>query len=111
MYEAFLNLITRISDLLWGPWTMLFIAFVSIYLSVRTRFFQVTRFGYIFRSTFGQLFDRSGDDNAQRMTPFQATSTSLAGTVGMGNMAVSLRRSRSAGRVRSSGCGCWRFSA
>ncbi len=33
------------------------------------------------------MFDRSGDKNKERMTPFQATSTSLAGTVGMGNMA------------------------
>ncbi len=87
MHEAFLNLITRISDLMWGPWTMLFIAFVSVFLTVKARFFQVSSFGYIFQKTFGQLFDRSGDASRERMTPFQATSTSLAGTVGMGNMA------------------------
>ena len=87
MYEAFLTLITRISDLMWGPWTMIFIAFVSIYLTIRTRFFQVSSFVYIMRNTFGQMFDRSGDQSKERMTPFQATTTSLAGTVGMGNMA------------------------
>ena len=87
MYDVFLALITRISDLMWGPWTMIFIAFVSVYLTVRTRFFQVTNFGYIMRNTFGRMFDRSGDRVAHRMTPFQATATSLAGTVGMGNMA------------------------
>lgn len=87
MLEKFLVLITQISDLMWGPWTMLFIAFVSVYLTVRSGFFQVTHFAYLFRKTFGQMFDRSGDDNQHRMTPFQATSTSLAGTVGMGNMA------------------------
>lgn len=87
MYDAFLTLISRISDLMWGPWTMIFIAFVSVYLTVRTRFFQVASFGFIMRSTFGRMFDRSGDKEQERMTPFQATSTSLAGTVGMGNMA------------------------
>ena len=87
MLESFLTLIAKISDLMWGPWTMVFIAFVSVYLTVRSGFFQVTHFGYLFRKSFGQIFDRSGDDNKQRMTPFQATSTSLAGTVGMGNMA------------------------
>lgn len=87
MLESFLLLIARISDLMWGPWTMVFIAFVSVYVTVRSGFFQVTHFGYLFRKSFGQIFDRSGDDNKQRMTPFQATSTSLAGTVGMGNMA------------------------
>lgn len=39
------------------------------------------------RSTFGRVFDRQGDASKERMTPFQATTTSLAGTVGMGNMA------------------------
>ncbi len=87
MYDAFLRLVTGLSDLMWGPWTMLFIAFVSVYLTVRTRFFQVSNFIYILRSTFGRMFDRSGDRNKERMTPFQATTTSLAGTVGMGNMA------------------------
>ena len=87
MYDAFLTLISRISDLMWGPWTMIFIAFVSVYLTVRTRFFQVASFGFIMRSTFGQMFDCSGDMDKERLTPFQATTTSLAGTVGMGNMA------------------------
>jgi AGCS family alanine or glycine:cation symporter len=87
MYDAFLTFVTSLSDLIWGPWTMIFIAFVSVYLTVRSRFFQVFSFFYIMRNTFGRMFDRSGDRNKKRMTPFQATSTSLAGTVGMGNMA------------------------
>jgi AGCS family alanine or glycine:cation symporter len=87
MYDIFLTLITRISDLMWGPWTMLFIAFVSVYLTVRTGFFQVTSFGYIVRNTFGRIFERSGDRDKTRITPFQATATSLAGTIGMGNLA------------------------
>ena len=64
-----------------------FIAFVSVYLTVRARFFQVARFAYIMRNTFGRMFERRGDSDKEKMTPFQATSTSLAGTVGMGNMA------------------------
>lgn len=87
MYDEFLALISAISDLMMGPWTMAFIAFVYVYLTVRTRFFQITSFAYIMRNTFGRMFDRSGDHNRERMTPFQATATSLAGTVGMGNMA------------------------
>jgi len=87
MYDAFLTLISRISDLMMGTPTMIFIAFVYVYLTIRSRFFQATGFTYILRNTFGRMFDRSGDENRERMTPFQATSTSLAGTVGMGNMA------------------------
>jgi len=87
MYDAFFSLITSLSDLLMGPWTMIFIAFVSIYLTVQARFFQVTGFYTILGSTFGRMFERQGDQDLERVTPFQATATSLAGTVGMGNMA------------------------
>ena len=87
MYEPFLAFITRLSDLLWGPLTMAFIAFVSVFLTVRGGFFQIARFGYILRNTFGSVFRKYGDGGNGRMTPFQATTTSLAGTVGMGNMA------------------------
>lgn len=87
MYDSFLASISYISDLLWAPPTMIFIAFVSVYLTIKSRVFQVSHFGYIFRNSFGQVFDRSGDQLKNRMTPFQATTTSLAGTVGMGNMA------------------------
>ena len=86
MYNGFLTLISRISGLMMGTPTMIFIAFVYVFLTVRARFFQATRFAYILRSTFGQIFDRSGDRHTVRITPFQATATSLAGTVGMGNM-------------------------
>jgi AGCS family alanine or glycine:cation symporter len=87
MFDVFLTIVAWISDLMWGPWTTAFIAFVYVYLTVRTRFFQITGFAYIMRNTFGRMFDRNADQNIDRMTPFQATATSLAGTVGMGNMA------------------------
>lgn len=87
MHERFIQAITVVDSWMWGPWTLVFIAVVSVFLTVRSGFFQVTHFGYIFRSSFGRAFDRSGDASRDRMTPFQATSTSLAGTVGMGNMA------------------------
>lgn len=87
MLEPFLNLVSQLSDLMWGPWTMAFIAFVSVFLTFRSRFFQVAHFGYIMRETFGTLFHAKRKISRTKISPFQATSTSLAGTVGMGNMA------------------------
>lgn len=89
MLDSFLKLINSISAAMWGPWTMIFIALVSVYLTIRSGFFQVTHFGYIWRHTFGTLFagDKDKPKRRMRITPFQATATSLAGTVGMGNMA------------------------
>jgi len=87
MIEKLLDAVAVVSNFLWGPWTMGFIALVSVWLTWRSRFFQVTHFGWILRQTFGTMFDRAGDAARMRITPFQAASTSLAGTVGMGNMA------------------------
>ena len=56
MYYTFLTAIAWLSDILWAPPTMIFIAFVSVYVTVRTRFFQVTNFMFIMRRTFGRMF-------------------------------------------------------
>ncbi len=97
MIEQILNFAARVDALLWGPWTMVFIAAVSVYLTIRTKAFQVRRLGLILRSTFGSILDRgrvgeTADDLDEskrkgRMTPFQAASTALASTVGMGSIA------------------------
>ena len=108
MIDTILDVAARIDALLWGPWTLVFIGCVSLFLTFRTRVFQVRGIGEIFRNTFGSLLggstaaeevapeDRAAahQDSAEererkkgRMTPFQATSTALASTVGMGSIA------------------------
>ncbi len=87
MWDIFFNAASNLDAFLWGPWTMCFIAFVSIFLTFKSRFFQLSNFGYIFSETFLKVFQRSDIREKNTISPFQATSTSLAGTVGMGNMA------------------------
>ncbi len=87
MIETILKILTDFDKVLWGPWTMIFIAAVAIYLTMKSHFFQFFKFSYIIRNTFGIMFKKPEDEAQQKMTPFQATATSLAGTVGMGNMA------------------------
>ncbi len=106
MIDTILTAAEFINGLLWGPWLIALVAITAIYLTVRTRFFQLRRLGLIFRSTFGTLLrgeagERAGRDRPEdqapdreagqrrrgRMTPFQATSTALASTVGMGSIA------------------------
>ncbi len=91
MFSAGLNNIldffVRVERILWGPWTIVFIAGVSIYLSVRSRFFQFRCFRMIVGETFGKVFEKIELQKGGRMTPFQAVSTALASTVGMGNIA------------------------
>jgi len=87
MWDIFFNAVSNLDAFLWGPWTMCFIAFVSIFLTFKSRFFQLSNFRYIFSETFLKVFQRSDIREKNTISPFQATSTSLAGTVGMGNMA------------------------
>ncbi|MFC2165091.1 alanine/glycine:cation symporter family protein [Acidobacteriota bacterium] len=87
MIDKILDIATHIDGVLWGPWTMIFIASVAVYLSVRSGFFQVRKFPLIWRNTFGKIFKRPDAESKKKMTPFQATTTALASTVGMGNMA------------------------
>jgi AGCS family alanine or glycine:cation symporter len=87
LLDSFMGLASQVDQLLWGPWTMLFIAAVSVYLTLRSRLFQIRQAVFIVRHTLGKMLARPAGATLGRMTPFQATSTALASTVGMGNMA------------------------
>lgn len=86
MLDSIISFAGKIAGFLWGPWTMVFIAIVATYLTVRSGAFQFTKFGLIMKNTFGKMFKKADKDSAG-ITPFQATATALAGTVGMGNIA------------------------
>jgi hypothetical protein len=43
--DTILNVAGKVDAALWGPWTLGLIAFVSVYLTIRTRFFQVGAWG------------------------------------------------------------------
>jgi AGCS family alanine or glycine:cation symporter len=87
MLDKILDIASRIDSILWGPWTLIFIAVVALYFSARSKGFQIRRIDLIFKQTFGAIFSGAKTKVKGRMTPFQATSTALASTVGMGNMA------------------------
>ncbi len=55
LLDSFLDVASVLDQLLWGPWTVLFIASVSIYLTVRTGFFQVRKLRLILKSTLLQV--------------------------------------------------------
>lgn len=87
MLENILDFASKIDDILLGPWTMVFIASAAVYLSIRSGFFQVRKLRFILKNTLGKTSEKTEAKQKGRMTPFQATTTALASTVGMGNMA------------------------
>ena len=75
-----------INNFIWGVPAMICIIGVGLYLSIRTGFIQIRKFGYSIRCTIGRIFrKREAADGA--ITPFQAVCTALAATVGTGNIA------------------------
>ena len=75
-----------VNNFIWGVPAMICIFGVGLYLSLRTRFFQIRKFPYAIRTTLGRMF-RKRDASDGAITPFQAVCTALAATVGTGNIA------------------------
>lgn len=75
-----------INGFVWGMPMMLMIVGVGVYFSIRTKFLQFHKFGYIMRNTIGQCFQRK-KAAVGAVTPVQAMTTALAATVGTGNIA------------------------
>ena len=57
----------------------------GMYLTVRNRGIQFSRFGYAMRNTIGKMF-RKEEAGEGSVTPFQAVTTALSATVGTGNI-------------------------
>lgn len=79
-----------INDFVWGPPMLMLLIFTGIYMTIRTRFFQVTHFRHVLDNTILAIFKdkkvvKTKDHKA--ISQFQALSTALAATVGTGNIA------------------------
>ena len=57
----------------------------GLYLTVRNRGIQFTRFGYAMKNTVGKMFQKQEAGHGA-VTPLQAVTTALAATVGTGNI-------------------------
>lgn len=80
-----IDIMVAISNFIWG-WPILILTFsVALFLSFKFKFFQFTIFGHALRNTFGKIFTKSEGEGD--VSPFQATCTALASTLGVGNIA------------------------
>lgn len=90
--DKFLFYVEKINGILnnfaWGPVMLVLLVGTGIYLSCRTGFIQVRKFGYIMKNTIGSVFKKKNKkDNGNNLSPIEAVTTALAGTVGTGNIA------------------------
>ena len=57
----------------------------GLYLTIRNRGIQFTKFGYVIKNTLGKMFTKQTAGEGA-VTPLQAVTTALAATVGTGNI-------------------------
>ena len=76
----------EINNFVWGIPAMVCIIGVGLWLSARTGFIQIRKFGTSMKATVGKIFQKTSAV-AGAVTPFQAVCTALAATVGTGNIA------------------------
>ncbi|SHJ82612.1 alanine/glycine:cation symporter family protein [Paramaledivibacter caminithermalis] len=80
--DTFNAIIKSINSFAWGGFMILFLVGTGIILTIGTRVVQFRKLGYAFKLLFSKEHVGEGD-----ITPFQALMTSLAATIGTGNIA------------------------
>lgn len=77
---------SRADAAIWGIPMLMLLLGTGIFLTVRLGFLQFRHFGLIMKKTVGRLFEKK-ENKEGTLTPIQALTTALAGTVGTGNIA------------------------
>lgn len=78
---------SQLDAAVWGIPMLVLLLGTGIFLSARLGFLQFRKFGTIMKNTVGKLFQKKSDNRQGTLSPVQALTTALAGTVGTGNIA------------------------
>ncbi len=68
----------KISEIIWGPALLVLVLGTGLFLTAASGFFPVFKAGFIFKNTFGKIFENKG--------AFSAAATAIGATVGTGNI-------------------------
>ncbi|MDR9768975.1 alanine:cation symporter family protein [Acetomicrobium sp.] len=71
----------------WNPALPIIFLLFGLYVTIGTRFFQIRRFGTIWRNTVGKIVEARRGKGPGILTSFQAWATAAGGAIGMGNIA------------------------
>ena len=86
MIEIIEQINSQINSFVWGPVMLALMGGVGIYFTLRTRFFQIGRAKDVTKNTLGSLKRKKVKRDKNSISPFQAMTTALAGTLGTGNI-------------------------
>jgi AGCS family alanine or glycine:cation symporter len=86
MVDELLAANKQINDQVWGPPMLILLVGTGVFLTLRMRGIQFWKFGLMCRETMGKIVHR-GPRAEGDVTPFQAMTVAMGGTVGVGNIA------------------------
>ena len=88
MLEAVTNVNNFLNSIVWGWPALILLAFVGVFMTCRTKFFQVSHIGHWIKETIGSIFHKDvvGHTEDRSISQFQSLCTALAATVGTGNI-------------------------
>ena len=78
-----LQWIKRISQWVWGPWMLVLLVGTGVFLTIRLKAYPWRNLGFALRAVFQKTKGRRGSGD---ISPFQSLMTSLAATIGTGNL-------------------------
>lgn len=92
--EKIAELLSKLDELIWGPWLITLIIGTGIYLMIQMHFLPVRNFFYALRLALGWKHPSSGTmpgdafntSSAKPISPLAALTTELAATIGTGNI-------------------------
>ena len=87
MLDTVMAINNWINGIVWGPPFMLLLVGTGVYLTIRLGFVQFLNLGVAWRESFGRLFRRQRSREDGAISPFQAVSSAMAATIGVGNIA------------------------
>ncbi|KWZ79249.1 amino acid carrier protein [Anaerococcus tetradius] len=85
LFKTLIEINGRLGTFLWGYPMIVTLFLGGLYLIFRSRFWVYRNFFYIFSQTFGKPSANNGSTDTS-ISPFQAVSTALAGTIGAGSI-------------------------
>ena len=80
-------MLEKIQTILFGGSMVVLLLGTGIYLTIKLRFFPVRAMPFILKNTVGTLLKKEDKNMHGGISPFQAVTTALAGTMGVGNIA------------------------
>lgn len=85
MTDAFFYYLSQLDSIFWSYIAFVLVMILGIYLSIRTRFFQIRAIPSIFR-TFASFLNNSNSETTRGVHPLRTFFASVGGMIGIGNI-------------------------